>query len=287
MDTVLPLLQVTRQKKQNKKRLINGVLRFPQRPQPEIMSHGFETDKSVVVRNLSHTCNTWGEAAHGSIKNMCGWTFDKAADRNTETEGLNQQPFSYWTRRPTDFPDTFLLFTGARTSVFTTRSIKTEVQLQNFKPTQKKKKKKSADLSSYWTDPQSAQKLNGGKCLYPHRETTYLSLARNTHTLSSWQQAMTMNVFTLELLACCGHGCAPFNSTNTCVTSHGTSYEHVTNNVFESRILTAISWVCAVRLSDTHLFISSTQVHSSLFQCSAWGHQGGFYVINLIERWRT
>lgn len=64
-------------------------------------------------------------------------------------------------------------------------------------------------------------------------------------------------------------------------------HEHVENKALETFIFTAIAWVCALGLRNTHLTLSSSQVHSSLFQRSALEHQGSFYVINLIERWTT
>lgn len=94
------------------------------------------------------------------LKNMCRWTFDKAADTNTETEGLNRQPFSYWTRWPTDFPDTFLLFAGAWTHQFSPQDPSKQRYSCKTSSLRIKKNKKSADLLSHWTDPQSAQKLN-------------------------------------------------------------------------------------------------------------------------------
>lgn len=211
---------------------------------------------------------------------MCRCTFDKAADTNTETEGLNHQPFSYWTRWPTDFPDTFLLFTGAWTSVFTTKSIKTEVQLQNFKPTQKKKKK---NLLTSWVIEQIPNRrrswTKGSVCIliisqkYTHFIKLTTSHDDECFHLGVVGLEVVMAVYLLTQLTCVWH-----------LTAHPMSMWQIT-------FLNLESWqqspVCAVRLSDTHLFISSTQVHSSLFQCSAWGHQGGFYVINLIERWRT
>lgn len=96
------------------------------------------------------------------LKKKCGWTFDKAADTNTETEGLNQQPFSYWTYR----------FSRHFSSLH-----------------------RSSNISFHHKIHQ-----NRGTKLQAHAEKKKKNLltsrVRNTHTLSSWQRAMTMNVFT-------------------------------------------------------------------------------------------